>query len=190
MKKWTTPMFVALLIVCVSCFGQNSANHPKPHLYAAMAVAPHPSIYLNTAISVRHQSMSRMLEGSKLQEVLGYDGEFTVFAPSNKALDRLPKEAKERLEQPEHKQYLQAILGGHIVAGRFTASSILRALSRGKGRASFTTLQGAKIRAYLKGSDIYLTDDWGNTAKIITADAGQYNGVIHEINGVFLPPRP
>ncbi len=39
----------------------------------------------------------------------------------------------------------------------------------------------------MKGIDIILTDKYGNKAKIVLADAIQSNGVIHEVDSVFLP---
>ena len=73
--------------------------------------------------------------------------------------------------------------------GEFTvsASTILRAMCRGNGVAKFTTIQGEKITATMKGIDIVLTDKSGNSAVIVTADSNQSNGIIHEIDTVFVP---
>ena len=39
----------------------------------------------------------------------------------------------------------------------------------------------------MNGIDIVLTDKSGNRAVIVTADSNQSNGVIHEIDTVFIP---
>ena len=75
------------------------------------------------------------------------------------------------------------------MAGKLSASKILKAISRGEGKATFTTIQGNKIKASMNGIDIILTDTYGNKAKIVLADSNQSNGVIHEIDSVFLPVK-
>jgi uncharacterized surface protein with fasciclin (FAS1) repeats len=60
-------------------------------------------------------------------------------------------------------------------------------MCRGNGTAKFTTILGEKITATMNGIDIVLTDKSGNRAVIVTADSNQSNGVIHEIDTVFMP---
>ena len=62
-------------------------------------------------------------------------------------------------------------------------------MSRGKGSTTLTTVQGNKITATMSGIEIVLTDSFGNTARITTADASQCNGVIHVIDSVILPQK-
>ena len=82
------------------------------------------------------------------------------------------------------------MLSYHIVAGQLTASRMLRAIGRGNGMASFTTVQGKKLIAHLDGYDIVLTDPMGNTARITAADLNLENeGVVHEIDSVILPAQ-
>ncbi|HKL90953.1 MAG TPA: fasciclin domain-containing protein, partial [Allomuricauda sp.] len=85
---------------------------------------------------------------------------------------------------------LKSLLSFHIVAGQLTASRMLRAIGRGNGIASFTTVQGKKLTAHLDGYDIVLTDSVGNTARITAADLNLENeGVVHEIDSVILPAQ-
>jgi len=62
-------------------------------------------------------------------------------------------------------------------------------MCRGGGEASFTTVQGDELVATMEGIDIVITDNFGNQAKITTADANQCNGVIHEIDTVIRPNK-
>lgn len=137
--------------------------------------------------SNRHSALLSALRASDLDKVLGYNGQFTVFAPSNLAFEKLSEITTERLMDPKNKKELKSILSCHIVAAKLSASTILRSMSRGGGKASFTTIQGEKITATMNGIDIILTDKQGNKAKIVLADAIQSNGVIHEVDSVFLP---
>lgn len=145
------------------------------------------SILKNTENSENHKTLLTAMRAADLEEVLGYDGPFTVFAPHDDAFDNLPEDMVEELLKPENKKQLHALMTYHIVAGNLSASNILRAMCRGKGKATFTTVQGGKITATMRGIDIVLTDSRGNSATIVAADASQCNGVIHEIDSVILP---
>ena len=150
---------------------------------------PEQSILKNTERSKNHKTLLAAMRAADLEEVLGNDGPYTVFAPSDSAFEKLSKEKMAILLLPENKKELQALIRYHIVAGNFSASKILRAMSRGAGKASFTTVQGGEITATMQGLDIVLTDNLGNTARITTADSNQCNGVIHEIDSVIRPGK-
>ena len=52
------------------------------------------------------------------------------------------------------------------------------------------TLGGCKLEARMDGQMITLTDENGTVATVTIADVKQYNGVIHVIDAVLLPPSP
>lgn len=147
------------------------------------------SIVSNTENSKNHTTLLAAMKAADLDEILSYDGPFTVFAPSDMAFQELFSNTSSNLLDPENKEELKALLRYHIIAGEFTASKILKAMCSGKGKAVFITVQGEEITATMNGIDIILTDNIGNSAKIIVADANQCNGVIHEIDSVILPKR-
>ena len=39
----------------------------------------------------------------------------------------------------------------------------------------------------MKGKDVYITDENGNSSKVTIADVNQKNGVIHVVDSVLLP---
>jgi uncharacterized surface protein with fasciclin (FAS1) repeats len=150
---------------------------------------PEKSILENTEESANYQTLVSVIKAAHLDSVLGHDGPFTVFAPSDNAFKKLPLGTLGSLLLPENQKELYNLLTYHIVAGDITASKILRALCQGNGKTTFTTVQGNKITATMSGIDIILTDNLGNSAKIITADIAQCNGVIHGIDTVILPQK-
>jgi uncharacterized surface protein with fasciclin (FAS1) repeats len=150
---------------------------------------PEKSILKNTESSENHKTLIAAMRAADLEEVLGYDGPFTVFAPSDTAFEKLSAEKITQLLLPENKKELQALMTYHIVAGNFSASKILKAMCRGAGKATFTTVQGDEITATMQGVEIVLTDNFGNNARITTADSNQCNGVIHEIDSVIRPGK-
>ena len=147
------------------------------------------SIISNTENSKNHTTLLAAMKAADLDKILSYDGPFTVFAPSDMAFETLFSNTSSNPLDPQNKEELKAILRYHIIAGEFTASKILQAMCSGKGKATFTTVQGEDLTATMQGIDIILTDQFGNSAKIIAADANQCNGVIHEIDIVILPKR-
>lgn len=147
------------------------------------------SIIESTATNENHSTLLNALRATNLDKVLNYSGEFTVFAPSNLAFEKLSKATIDKLYNPENKKLLKAMLSYHIIADKLSASTILKAMCRGNGIAKFTTIQGEKITATMRGIDIVLTDKSGNSAIIVTADSNQSNGIIHEIDTVFVPEK-
>lgn len=136
-----------------------------------------------------HKILSAAVKATELDALLDNAGPFTIFAPSDAAFERFSSEKISELLNSKDKSALKSLLTYHIVAGQLTASRILRAMCRGNGQASFTTVQGKKLVAHLDGYDIVLTDPMGNTARITTADLNSKNGVVHEIDSVILPTQ-
>lgn len=147
------------------------------------------SIINSTAHSEHHQTLLAVMRATDLEELLDRSGPFTVFAPSDTAFENLSGKSVDDLMDPENKKELKDLLTYHIVAGELSASKILKAMCRGKGVATFTTVNGDDITATMEGLDIVLTDGYGNRAKIVVADSNQRNGIIHEIDSVILPQR-
>ncbi len=182
MKCLVSPIFLFSLLFSLAQ-GNTSINTAVQ----LSKMDPQKSIIKNTENSQNHRTLSAVIKAADLEETLGYDGPFTVFAPSDKAFEEFSIGKVAHLLNPENKEDLKALLTYHIIAGKFTTSHILRAMCRGNGRATFTTVQGKEIEATMSGIDIILTDDFGNSARITTADANQCNGVIHEIDSVMVP---
>lgn len=186
MKCYVPHMALLTLFLTFSASAQSEYSKTKNKLSVS---GFQESIISNTANSGNHTTLLAVMKAADMESVLAFDGPFTVFAPTDTALDTLFSTAGPDLFGPENKEDLQALMRYHIIAGEFTASKILKAMCRGDGKAIFMTVQGETITATINGIDIILTDSFGNSAKIITADASQCNGVIHEIDSVILPRR-
>ncbi len=145
------------------------------------------SIIYSTGNSNEHCTLTTAVIAAELDEILESDGPFTVFAPSDSAFQKISEDRIQELLQPKNKHELQSLLTYHMIAGRITAAKILKAMCRGGGTASFTTIQGNILTATIDGIDIVLSDKFGNKAKITTADEDRCNGVIHVIDSVIMP---
>lgn len=147
------------------------------------------SLLEGVTASGNHSILLSAFRAADLEQILNEEGPFTVFAPSDGAFNKLSADKIKQLLLPENKSELFSLLTYHIVAGNLTASKILQALCNGNGRTSFTTIQGNELIATISGIDIILTDAYGNSAKITTADSNQCNGVLHEIDSIISPNK-
>lgn len=127
------------------------------------------------------------VKAANLVETLNSEGPFTVFAPVNAAFDKLPAGTVESLLKPENIKTLTAILTYHVVAGEFKAAAVVAAINENNGSFVIPTVQGGKLTASIKDGNVILTDEKGNTAKIILTDVDTSNGVIHAIDTVVMP---
>lgn len=127
------------------------------------------------------------VKAAGLVDVLNGDGPFTVFAPVNAAFAKLPEGTVGTLLKPENKKLLTAILTYHVVAGKFNASDVVKAIKANNGKFVITTVQGGKLTASISNGNVILTDVKGNTSKVIITDVKASNGIIHAIDSVVMP---
>ncbi len=143
---------------------------------------------VETAIgSEAHSTLVAAVKAADLVDVLTSDGPFTVFAPTNDAFAKLPEGTVESLLKTENIATLQAILKYHVIAGKFNASDVVGLIKKNNGKASIPTVNGGNLIASLMDGSVYITDENGNSAKVIAADLDNTNGVIHVIDSVVLP---
>ncbi len=148
---------------------------------------PTKNIVENAVNSKDHTTLVAAVKAADLVDVLASEGPFTVFAPTNAAFENLPKGTVETLLKPENKEQLQTILKYHVVSGKWNAVDIAKMIKEGNGKAAIKTVSGGTLTAWVKGKDVYVTDENGNSAKVTIADVNQSNGVIHVVDAVLLP---
>jgi uncharacterized surface protein with fasciclin (FAS1) repeats len=145
------------------------------------------NIVENAVNSKDHTTLVAAVKAAGLVDTLEGKGPFTVFAPTNKAFDKLPPGTVETLLKPENKAKLVKILTCHVVAGDEMSAAIKKMTMGSGGEYDLKTVGGCTIKAMDKGGKITLTDEMGGTAHITIADVKQSNGVIHVIDKVLLP---
>ena len=148
---------------------------------------PTKDIVDNAVNSKDHTTLVAAVKAAGLVETLKSDGPFTVFAPTNAAFDKLPAGTVGTLVKPENKATLTKILTYHVVAGRFSAKDIAKAIRTGKGTAQFKTVSGGTLMAMMNGKSLILKDETGATSLVTIRDVFQKNGVIHVIDSVIMP---
>jgi uncharacterized surface protein with fasciclin (FAS1) repeats len=114
------------------------------------------------------------------------EGPYTVFAPTNSAFEKVDKATLDGLMKSENKNKLATVLKYHVVEGEITASALSQMIKDGNGEASFSTMDGAELKAMMDGENIVLQDENGNKATIIATDIEASNGMVHLIDGVVM----
>ena len=130
---------------------------------------------VETALAANNFStLATALGAAGLIETLKGEGPFTVFAPTDAAFAKVPRQTLEDLLQPENKKKLAAILTYHVVPGKVSSHEVI-------AMNSATTLQGQQLNISSQdGVKI-------NEAKLIVTDVEATNGVIHIIDSVLMP---
>jgi uncharacterized surface protein with fasciclin (FAS1) repeats len=127
------------------------------------------------------------VKAAGLVETLSGPGPFTVFAPTNEAFAKLPKETVEKLMQPDMKADLAKILTYHVVAGKLDSAEIEKAVKANGGSYTVKTVEGEPLTARMEGGKLVLIDAKGGGATVEIADVYQSNGVVHVIDTVLMP---
>ena len=81
---------------------------------------------------------------------------------------------------------LVKILTAHVVAGDISIDDI-RSSVGADGFFHMETVSGDALSAQVRGRNIYIYDEMGQTGKLTIVDVNQSNGVIHVVNKVLLP---
>ena len=131
---------------------------------------------VDTAVKADNfKTLAAALKAADLVNDLKGKGPFTVFAPTDEAFAKLPKDTLETLLKPENKEKLVAILKYHVVSGKVTSTEVVK-LTEAK------TLQGSAAKITVKDGKVMVDD-----ATVTKADIEASNGVIHVIDKVILP---
>ena len=128
---------------------------------------------VDTAIAAGHfKTFAAGVKAAGLTDALSAKGPFTVFAPTDDAIAKLPSGAWDALLKDSAK--LKAVLNYHVVSGHFMARDVKS--------GEVMTLQGSTLTAAVAFADLSV-----NGARITQRDVVATNGIIHAIDAVILP---
>lgn len=184
-KRFTLVLATAIAAMALAT-GPSSARE-KTVMVGGAAMYPSKNIVQNAVNSKDHTTLVAAVKAAGLVDTLQGPGPFTVFAPTNKAFDKLPKGTVATLVKPENKGKLTEILTYHVVPGRLTASDLMQKVKAGGGEAMLKTVEGEDLTITTKGKRVMVTDTKGGTANVTVANVMQSNGVIHVVDKVLMP---
>jgi uncharacterized surface protein with fasciclin (FAS1) repeats len=131
---------------------------------------------VETAVEAgKFKTLATALTAAGLIDAVSGPGPFTVFAPTDDAFAKVPKETLEMLLKPENKEKLKAVLTYHVVPGKVMAKDVV-------GLKGAKSLNGQRIDVKVDGSKVSV-----DGANVVATDIACTNGVIHVIDSVILP---
>ncbi|HXB05466.1 MAG TPA: fasciclin domain-containing protein [Puia sp.] len=118
-------------------------------------------------------TLKKSVIAAGLDKKLSEAGPFTVFAPTDKAFEKMNKESLESLLKPENKAKLVETLGHHVVEGKIVFKDL-------KDGQKLKDLNGHELHVHVKEGQVTL-----NGAHIQDHDTQASNGVIHSLDTVM-----
>jgi len=166
MKQSSTVVVMLGLLALASCLSLGtspaSANDDKDIVDTAIAAG-------------QFKTLVKAVETAELVDTLKGKGPFTVFAPTDEAFAKVPKEKLEALLKD--KKALTAVLTYHVVPGKVMATDVVKL-------ESAKTAQGKSLKIVAKDGKVMI-----NGVNVVKTDIVCKNGVIHVIDAVLLPPE-
>ena len=142
---------------------------------ASEAAKPSKDIVDTAVAAGSFNTLVAAVKAAGLVETLKGEGPFTVFAPTDEAFAKLPKETLADLLKPENKEKLASILTYHVVSGNVKAADVVKLKSA-------KTVNGKEVKISVDGDKVKVDD-----ANVVKTDIATSNGVIHVIDSVILP---
>jgi len=123
---------------------------------------------------------TRHVSTAGLDQTLSGTGPFTVFAPTNSAFNKVPRNTMNKLMSPTSKPQLQSVLKYHVVRGSYPISELKKMRSGSK----LTTIEGKTLTITRRGNNIYV-----DSARLVDNGIQAKNGILYKIDTVMMPPR-
>jgi len=133
-----------------------------------------PKDIVETAVAAgSFKTLAKLLTDADLIGVMKSPGPFTVFAPTDEAFAKVPKDGLDALAKDKAK--LQAVLKYHVLTSAWTLDDVKMVKTAG-------TALGPSLAIGSSGGAVTV-----NGGKIVKADIKCSNGVIHVIDAVLMP---
>jgi uncharacterized surface protein with fasciclin (FAS1) repeats len=135
-----------------------------------------PKDIVDTAVAAgSFKTLAKLLTDADLVTVMKGPGPYTVFAPTDEAFAKVPKDVLDGLAKDKKK--LQDVLTYHVLTSKWSSDDIKLVKKTG-------TAEGKSVAFGLSAGALTV-----NGAKIVKADIDCTNGMIHVIDAVLLPPQ-
>ncbi len=161
-------------LVALAAVGALSLSALAPMASMASAKrAAKPNIVQTAVAAGQFKTLVKLVKQAGLAGALQGKGALTVFAPTDAAFAKVPKSTLAALAKDKAK--LRAVLLYHVAKGKLTAAKVIKL-------RSIKTLNGQSLKVRVNHGTVTV-----GGARVIKADIGASNGVIHVINQVLIP---
>ncbi len=159
--------------VALAAVGALSLSAIAPVVSMASAKPAKPNIVQTAVAAGQFKTLVKLVKQAGLAGALEGKGPLTVFAPTDAAFAKVPKATLKALAKDKAK--LRAVLLYHVAKGKLTAAKVVKL-------RSIKTLNGQSLKVRVNHGTVTV-----GGARVIKADIGASNGVIHVINQVLIP---
>jgi len=136
-------------------------------------VSAHAADIVDTAVAAgSFKTLVTAVKAAGLVDTLKGPGPFTVFAPTDEAFAKIPKDKLEALLKD--KAALTKVLTYHVVAGKVMAADVKA--------GPVKTVEGGALNVSIAGGKVKV-----DNANVVKTDIVTDNGVIHVIDSVIMP---
>jgi uncharacterized surface protein with fasciclin (FAS1) repeats len=163
----------ALAVLAVTASAALLGSTGGPSSADAATTAARKNIVGTAVTAGQFKTLVSLVKSAGLAGTLSGRGQFTVFAPTDAAFAKVPKETLDMLGQ--NRTQLRKVLLLHVVKGRYPASRVLKL-------KSVRTLAGQRLAIRVRGGNVYV-----GGARVAKANVRATNGIIHAIDRVLLP---
>lgn len=122
------------------------------------------------------KTLVSLVSSAGLAKTLSGKTKYTVFAPTDAAFKKVPKNVLAALAKPKNKGALKKVLLYHVVTGAVPARKVVKLTSA-------RTVEGQKVTIKVRGGKVYLN----GFTRVTKTDIKASNGIIHVINKVLIP---
>ncbi len=167
-----TLLLPACLLTAIAAMILTLSLFIKPAVAANQVAAPKTDIVDTAVAAGSFTTLVEALKAAELVDTLKGEGPFTVFAPTDEAFAKIPKDKLNALLKD--KKALTKVLTYHVVPGKVMAADVVK-------------LKSAKT---VEGQSIAIDTSKGvkvDGATVIKTDIVTSNGVIHVIDTVLMP---
>ncbi|XP_076317252.1 stabilin-2-like [Tachypleus tridentatus] len=137
-----------------------------------------PNTVLDIFENPRFSNLTSLIDQAELRETLSREGPFTIFAPTNKAFERLPQETLQKVASDN--DVLKRVLQYHVISGRKVSLYDLR---NGQELETLLSDEPPLVIKFFHGRHPTVNDK-----RVLKGNLYAKNGVVHVIDEVLIPP--
>lgn len=178
----------ALPIAGCSGSGEREANGSGSANAAAPAEAGEARLVSVVAGNGELERINRLIGNSGMVDVLNGVGPYTLFAPTNGAVEALGGERADALATEQMRPQAVALLRAHIVPGTLTRRDLQAAIERsGERPVRMGTMAGTMLTFAREGEGIIVTAEDGARARLTGQEGLAANGAVQPVDSLLVP---
>lgn len=191
MAPWRMKLLLPLSLALIplgACSGSGAGEGEANQSGAANEAAQVPEAQLASVVAEDRdlERTNRLIGNAGLVDVLNGVGPYTLFAPTNGALEALGAERADALAGEAMRPQAAALLRAHIVPGTLTRSDLQAAIgSAGGGPVQMGTMAGTMLTFSREGDAIVVTSDDGARAQLTGQEGLASNGAVQPVDALL-----